>query len=132
MTMKAPIMYDKYTGLAKSKIPITRDFIRSIFGDKIEAIKVYRTCTGAGLKESKDAVEANNKDVETLLKLFEKYFPDYVEPENPQVTQENQDIVKGVEFALANWRILGFKYKFDAVRLVIDNFQTNTTNMGNE
>lgn len=31
-------------------------------GDKIEAIKLYRTVTGAGLKESKDYVEAIQKE----------------------------------------------------------------------
>ena len=33
-------------------------------GNKIEAIKVYRQATGAGLKEAKDAVES----METMLK----------------------------------------------------------------
>jgi len=33
-------------------------------GNKIEAIKLYRQTTGAGLKEAKDAVEALNCDEE--------------------------------------------------------------------
>jgi large subunit ribosomal protein L7/L12 len=40
--------------------------VRSLLaeGRKIEAIKVYREATGAGLKEAKDAVEAINRGIE--------------------------------------------------------------------
>jgi hypothetical protein len=40
-------------------------------GNKIEAIKIHRECTGLGLKESKDAVDA--LEVELRTRVPEKF-----------------------------------------------------------
>ena len=94
-------------------------------GNKIELIKLYRDVTGAGLKESKDAIETvipsgvsvTGSDQGAYFKLFEGLSV-YKKSNVEQLTP-------GIAVLAQSWKELGYKSLVDAVtefikRLEID------------
>jgi hypothetical protein len=96
-------------------------------GRKISLIKEYRSCTGLGLRESKDAIEkfvskkhpddmVSVYDVDGLLTLFSPYVTHDIASTKILINQ-------GVSCVLDNYNVLGFENPFDAVRMVINNIE---------
>jgi hypothetical protein len=93
---------------------------------KLSLIKELRGCSGLGLKEAKDAVEANYTSSQ-IVELFAPYFPEYVTPP-PPVSPDvkcKKIVLKGMTTACNVWKDMGFNNSLDACQTVLDNLKLN-------
>jgi hypothetical protein len=93
--------------------------------DKLGLIRAMRFVTGCGLKEAKDEVESHCyfdptfPDVSMTIQCFGKYIRFGNVPTRDEF--ERQAVVKGMNCALRNWSVLGFKTKYAACEIVLSN-----------
>ena len=112
---------------------------------KISLIREYRTCTGLGLKEAKDAIEANYNPA-GIVELFAPYFTRTITNSNPVPYNEMSDeereereaelkrvnderkkvILKGMTTACNVWQDLGFGSTLEACQMVLMNLNDDS------
>jgi len=100
---------------------------------KISLIREYRSCTGLGLKEAKDAIEANYNPA-GIVELFAPYnemSDDEREAEREaelkRVNDERKKIIlKGMTTACNVWQDLGFGSTLEACQMVLMNLNDDS------
>jgi hypothetical protein len=119
---------------------ITKTIITDLFNrnEFVALIREYRICTGVGLKESRDIIEANRWNLEKLMNVFAPYFP--ATPETPETKIENMKseeeknkeiILKGMTTACNAWKDMGFPSPLDACQIVIVNLKNQEFSKNN-
>ena len=90
-------------------------------GNYIEAIKTYRSITGAMLKEAKDAIDQNCANRNEGGQMHIEYnravnfFAQFFKP-------DTKGLLKALECAIDNWETLGFDSPVKACEKVLINF----------
>ena len=88
--------------------------------DYLGIIKAYRTKTGKGLRDSKEAIDAcvTSENLLTYVKTFNtnKLLEAF------GFSTNRDSLLEAITCALDNYKTLGFATELDAVQMVVNNF----------
>jgi hypothetical protein len=103
------------TGNASVTITEVRDACKA---GKISLIKLYRACTGAGLKDSKDAIESvGGAPTENMMIEF------FISKSQLVTTLSKAEVMEIVSTALDQANVFHFSDPFDAIQLLCENIK---------
>ena len=127
---------------------VTRNWLREVAkqGQIIPLIKEYRELNGKqegpgdpvtgfkhyklGLRETKEAIDNCKIDGKLSFSYLERLFDPWLPPvvkdsKGVKPLSRKQEIQRAIGVAWDKWGILGFNNPYDAIKMVIDNYEMN-------
>ena len=100
--------------------------------NRIPLIKLFRDCSGKGLKDSKEIIDSTidnwsvsspisspmSVDMDKLVAVFQPYLTQTIDVDAAQTA-----LLDAISCACNKWQTLGFNNKFEAIDKVVDNFR---------